>query len=710
MERTDDREHDRAAGHTSPDDGRVDLGELFAILAARRRGIAFVTCAVAGAALAYVYTATPLYTGETAVLYDPRQRGVLAREQQAATPTTDAAEVDSQVKIIASDAVLGRVVAAERLADDPEFGEGAPGLRGLVLGAIGLGRGMTTAGAEERTAAALRALSGNVTVKRSERTYVIEIEVTSRDPRTAARLANAVARAYAADQQDAKAASARREGDWLDGRLDELQARVREAERAVEDYKLANRIVLANGKPINDQDIETAAETLATARTRTAETKAKLDQIQRLIRAGQAPDALPDPIRSGVIERLRQQFAEITRQEASLRRTLGPRHPSYLEVQQQLTETRRLIAEELRRIASATANELQIAREAETAAERQAEQIRLAASSTGQTSIRLRELERGVEASRAVYDRFLRAREAIGQDAADSAQVRVIAVATTPQYPSSPRKTPIMALALAIGLGLGVSRALLLDHLARSARPRGDTKQPAPPAIIATLPPMPGEGLLTRLRRLSPLPETAASAALLRPNTRYARAVTEVLDKLKETGAAGGRRTLLVAGGGTGEAKTALALNMAWLTAARGLRTLVVDADVRRQQLSRMVGAAGTAGTLLLDGGRVAARCIGPDWIRGPVVVSTAEGTDAAGEPDADGAAFEVVILDGPDVGDLAALAALARQADDVLVVAAGAAEARQIADMAARGDIPADRLRGIVTATDPSERRAEAA
>ena len=210
---------------------------------------------------------------------------------------------------------------------------------------------------EDRAARALASLRRNVVVKRSERTYVMDVEVTAADGATAARLGNAVASAYVADQLDAKAQSARRDGELLNVRLADLQRRLSEAEGRVAAYKAKNQIFDANGKRINEQELADGTTALSAARGKTADAKARLDQIQRMIGSGRAADTVSEALKSPAIDRLRSQYADIARQEANFRTTLGPLHPALIETQNQAREVKALIAEELKRIAAAAAND-----------------------------------------------------------------------------------------------------------------------------------------------------------------------------------------------------------------------------------------------------------------------------------------------------------------------------------------------------------------
>src|SRR5208337_1617593 len=98
---------------------------------------------------------------------------------------------------------------------------------------------------------------------------------------------------------------------------------------------------------------------------------------------------------------------------------------------------------------SARANEEALARNLET--------LKHNAITTNEAIVTLRELERDVQASRAVYESFLvRARETGEQERVDTKNIRVISRADPPLRRSFPPSNLLLAVgALLIGVGAG---------------------------------------------------------------------------------------------------------------------------------------------------------------------------------------------------------------------------------------------------------------
>jgi uncharacterized protein involved in exopolysaccharide biosynthesis len=99
-----------------------------------------------------------------------------------------------------------------------------------------------------------------------------------------ARIANAIVRAYTDEQSSARTAAARRASESLIARLAELKSRVQRAEENVQRYKSDNDMVGAGGVLVQEQQLAELNKLLTTARARTAEAKARYDQVAVLER------------------------------------------------------------------------------------------------------------------------------------------------------------------------------------------------------------------------------------------------------------------------------------------------------------------------------------------------------------------------------------------------------------------------------------------
>jgi uncharacterized protein involved in exopolysaccharide biosynthesis len=562
---------------------------------------------------------TPKYLATAQLYVDPRELQLVDREL---TPRSQdisglAMVVESQARLITSNSVLMQVIQDAHLDKDPEFGSSSNGILVSMLGLFGL---EVRPSSEPKLSqmAALEALNHHINVKKTDRTFIVDIDVWSYDAAKAAMLANAISNAYLAEAKNSQALAARRATSDLSGRLKELQERLRTAENALAVYKAQNNFIGSQDTQINDQQLMASNQRLASARAATLDAQAKYDQIEANRHTSADAGAIPEALQSPTIANLRAQYAEARKRMAEMTSELGPLHPSLRQMEKQVEDLRRTVNEEIERFAQSAKNDLARARDYETSLTRALEAQKRQSVQLSQAGVRLRELERDVEASRDVYQSFLkRSRETEEQESLNTSSARIIGEATVPQRRSFP---PAISLLAAIGLVLGALLAAswfaaveLLSFDATAGlptRPLPDTETPVqPPNPLENRPPpaaeKPGIARLQEsdvMRTLGGILTTGGIPDLTRlgwptlraafPLTTFLNAMREMRQALAGRSAANVAPVLAVIGQGTGRDRSIVALNVALAAARDGARVLVIDADHESHALSNKLAGS----------------------------------------------------------------------------------------------------------------------
>jgi polysaccharide biosynthesis transport protein len=182
--------------------------------------------------------------------------------------------------------------------------------------------------------------------------------------------------------------------------------------------------------------------------------------------------------------------------------------------------------------------------------------------------------------------------------------------------PVSPQPMRTGALAVVLGLLLGVGLAFLRDHVDDVVREENDVKRATGNRpILGRIPiwedPEGGDRLATVVepsslasesyRELSAAVRFLLVASDQRGRDADGRVVRDAEDQLVPA------RTLLVASSAAGDGKTSTAANLAVAAARVGMRTLLVDCDLRKPTVANRFGLGKTAGLtdLLVAGGRL---------------------------------------------------------------------------------------------------------
>ncbi|MDR3422652.1 MAG: exopolysaccharide transport family protein [Xanthobacteraceae bacterium] len=572
----------------------IDFQKLGSVLWRGRYTILWTMAASLLIVMLFVLIVPHRYTAVTQILIDPTDFHAAGSELTPVNPSNDAAlmQVESQVRVLTSDSVLRRVVKADSLDIDPEF----TGQRSWFDDGYG-----------DNTLTALNALRRAISVKRTERTYVIDVSVSSRDPAKAARIANAIAQAYLAEQTDVRSDAARQVSQSLTARLNELKDRVRDAENRVETFKARNNILDSSGQPVNEQQLTELNNQLGIARARTAAAKARLDQIQQAQLSKDEIGSFPEAVQSQTITALRSQYAEVMRREAEQMTSLGERHPAVIEIEAEAARLRRMIEDEVHRIALSARAEYESARANEETLAANLERLKGNAITTNEAKVTLRELERDVQANRVVYESFLvRARETGEQERLDTKNIRVISRADMPLRRSFPPSNLLLAVAAllfgaATGSGLVIMRELYDVGLPRAAGTGGFGSKLF--KVIREYRPAAFSSSIPVLAVLPNVDVTFGLDAAEDPKSRFAMELRKVHEAVRASHRTPGNPSILIVASDDEDDTVAVALTLAAVAAATQ-RVLLIDADLERRTLAAIDADRNEAGLVDVAVGR----------------------------------------------------------------------------------------------------------
>jgi uncharacterized protein involved in exopolysaccharide biosynthesis/Mrp family chromosome partitioning ATPase len=707
--------YDQPINQAKPDDRATpraskgfNLFELVGLLWQRKATIAAAALICTVVAVAVGKSLTPRYSATAQLYVDPRELQLVDREltPRAQDVSGLAMVVESQARLITSNSVLLRVINDTHLDKDPEFGGESKGALARVLGLFGLELHSTGAEAKELSAAVLEALNRHITIRKTERSFIVDVEVWSTDPAKAAMLADALANAYLAESKSSQAIAARRATTDLSGRLKELQARLRNAENALAVYKAQNNFIGTQDALLSDQQLSASNQRLAAAHAMALDAKARFDQIEASRHATSDPGAIAEALQSPTIANLRAQYAEARKKYAELTAELGPLHPALKQMEKQVDDLKRTISEEVDRIEQSAKNDLARARDYEASLSKALETQKRQSVELSQASVRLRELEREVDASRDVYQAFLkRSRETEEQESLNTSAARIIGEATVPQRRTFP---PAMSLIAMVGFLFGGLAAagwiVAVDRLmpdGTKPRPADPDSLPAKRARRLAGKPARREAHVERsekpqiarlqdsdvIRTLGailgaggPIDVTRFGWPTLRPGfplTTFLNALRDIRNSIARRAPSGAMPVVAVIGAGSGTERSIAALNFALAAARDGARVLMIDADRASHELSSKmnrpgksepsrlgwlsIGSKASRAILTANGISILPAIKGSDSRANEAIRKAMTQARAAG-------GYDLAILDGPAAPWSAADRKLLEEADGIVV------------------------------------------
>ncbi|MFO1150470.1 MAG: polysaccharide biosynthesis tyrosine autokinase [Alsobacter sp.] len=705
---------DRGTGETTG----IDVWSVLDFL--RRRWKMIAACGILAVALAisFVQTRVPLYAAYTEMLLQARQDKFLNRILSKDAPPSDStsidpAEFENQIVLIGSVALLKRVVESEGLVDDPEYGPAAQSWFGmLVSNTINRIRefmnppppgGVEGGTNDDPVTATARVLRGYVDASRSGRSSVMLITVMSANPRKAARLSDAVARAYIEELLATRAEAARTGAQWLNESLTNLRDQLKQSEEAVAKFKAQNNLIAtrSTGATITEQQLSDLNARLVAAQADTAEKRAKLDQADQVkLNRGNA-QAIPDVLRSPLITTLRAQQAEISRKEADLVARYGPQHPLVVNVRAEKRDVDGAISAEIGRILQVLKNDYDVAVSRQKAIEDSLRGVTGQSNTDDQISVRLRELERTAAANKTLYEDFLsRAKLLEEQTSFMPTEARILTQATPPLAPSYPKKALVVSLGLFFGLGSGLAWAVLLELLNAGFTSPRQVEEKLDLPVLACL------ALLNR-ERLKKL-ASPAFVVVDKPLSRYSEAIRALRNAVNIHRPSSPPRIVQVTSTMPQEGKSTVALSMALSAADSGQKVLLIDADLRRPAVTRTFKLKDKPGlTDVLSGTVRLSEALVEESQTGLHVLPS--GALTKNQPALLGSEsmqllvqglserFDLVILDTPPLGPVVDGAIVARYSDAVVFVVKWGTTAREAVQNAINGLPDRDSVVGVV-------------
>ncbi len=466
-----------------------NAGELLAVL--WRRKVFLVFCGILGAILAVTVAKfiPHRYVANAELLVDPRDLRLLDKEvmPRAAESDSGITVVESQVQVLSSNSVLKRAIAKVGLQNDPEFnGTQTNPLSSAISRLTGL---FSSEGPKpDPEIATLQTLQQRIGVKRPERTFVIDLSVSSNDPDKSVRIADAIVAAYLEDQEQYRSSSNEGAAEALDSGLNAMKQQVNAADEKIQAYKAAHDLGLASGKLIIEQQLTDANNQLALARAETNRLKARMDDVKN---SRSTPESMPEIMASQTLINLKKQLATVSTERARFAAQLMPKHPVMITLQQQERDVRTQIDREVSQVIESISHDYDRAKANEVSLAQTVEGLQGKMNEAANAQIELRELERNLEVTRTLYEQSVaRSRETREQSRLNTTNVRIISSAMPlPARVFPPRGVILAPLGFLLGIALGAAgvlfplvRGMIVGNGAAgtSAPSRGDNEPDVP--------------------------------------------------------------------------------------------------------------------------------------------------------------------------------------------------------------------------------------
>ena len=544
---------------SNSDDDVIDVGALLSTIWRGKWFIAFVTVIAVFAGGYYAYmVAVPMYRSTSVVMLQTQEQQIVDLQSVMSGMTGDSSEVNSEVEVLRSRGLMGKVVDRLDLTRDPEFnGNLKPPTiideaKDRVKAVLGMMEEEVVlppdeAAKRERDAVVLNLLKA-VSVKNVPLSLVFQVTAETENAAKSALIADTIADLYVLNQLEVKFEATEQATSWLTERVSALQVQLEEAEQSLAAFSASTELVSVESLQGQEIQLKELRERITQAEDSVVDAEKRLTALQaadtRITQADLADD-----------QQLDRMILRVETDE-NIATAFDIRY-------QQVLDRAALEVDRLKQqVVALKASEIELS-----------EQIRYLSDDL----IKLQQLTRETEAIRLLYEYFLtRLNETAAQQGIQQADSRILSNAVVLLEPSAPRKSLILAISGMLGLMISIGLVLLRETRKTGYRTAKDLELHTGYSVLGQIPQIPARN---RKRILNYLAEKPTSAA--------AEAVRNLRTSVLMSNVDNPPQVIVSTSSVPGEGKTTNSLALAQNLVGMGKKVLLMEGDIRRRTLNQ---------------------------------------------------------------------------------------------------------------------------
>ncbi len=502
----------------------------------------------------YIQRQPVLYVASAVVQIEQEEARVVKVEKFQADDLRWMDALRTIEQMLKSRGVLERVVETLKLGQNPAFYSGP---------------------AEPTKDQLVTMLDRMVKVTLRKGTRLMDIAAVHPNPDLAAKIANAVVTEYVTLGYELNSAVSEEATGFLSKEARRLKMRMEETEATLQQFRdrtksvsleERNDIVTARLKELNVK--------LTEANSATLRLRAELAQVEKLGTNVEALLVMPSVTADLSVAQARGALTKLESDFASLQGRYKFAHPKYIQMEKEMDTWRTALTNAVLKVPHSFRSAYESATASETALQQELARQEETSRQLTKDLTEYQRLARDVEGNRALYDAVQqRLKEAALTRELKPSKVQLSTRATPPALPFSPNKKDLMTRGIVAGLLFGVFLALGLNALDSSFKTVDDAEEYLHLPVLCTVPKSP-----------------SGSSVLVVDNNAQspgAEAFRTMRTSVSMLGRAEDRRTFLFTSALPQEGKTFCSLNFSLCLAQQGLKTLVIDGDLRRPAIEK---------------------------------------------------------------------------------------------------------------------------
>ncbi|MFK8252356.1 GumC family protein [Ancylobacter terrae] len=553
------------------------LFRLWRILVRRRRLIA----AVVGLALVLGLVVTlimPSIYRATITLQLARESAKIVNVENVQSDNDGATNrefLETQYALLKSRSLAEKVVQALNLDTDEEF-SGKPQkvgffswIGGLIFG-VPEEEPLSANEITERRIQAAERLQGMMAVTPQRNSQLVDVHVNSASPELASKIANALGESFIAANLERRYDASSYARNFLEDRLAELKLKLEETEKELVNYAQSASIVNTDdNKTLLGSNLESLNDAISKVQTERIKNEELWKQAQ-----GTGGFGLPQILENDTIRDLRTQYARLSAEYQQKLKQFKPAFPQMMQLKAQLDELELQMTAQADLVRSVIQARYEATMQQENMLKERLEALKTDVLAMRDRSIRYNILKREVDTNKTLYEGLLQRYKEIGiAGGIGASNISIIDRAEVPKVRYSPRLKLNLAIAAFLGLMAGVAAAFGLEMFDDTLKSPDQAEEKIGIPVVGVIPLAPGNPDLM--------------SVLDDPRSNVSEAYRSLRTALQFSASSGTPKSLLVTSSQPGEGKSTTAVALARNFSQLGFRVLLIDADLRRPSLHK---------------------------------------------------------------------------------------------------------------------------
>lgn len=584
---------------------QIDLRDYLRTMMKHRWTILTVFAVIFLSVAIFSFTATPIYRGTVRLIIEKENPKVVSMEEVMRVDSSGTDYYQTQYQIIESRSVAREVIRRLQLDKNEEF---VPKPSDSTIS--NLGRSVTEAigyltsflkteepekeggkaGVSEPDSPLVFQFMGRLKVSPIRNSRLVDVSFESKDPALAARIANAVGRAYIDLNLETKLKATQDAVAWLNTRLEEERKKVDVAEVALLRYKEQHSIITAFSSDVENITAQKLAELnkqVIDAEARRVEAETRYRQAAAVKANSEGLDSIPEVLNSELIRQIKTMEVDVYKRMSELSKKYGQNHPQMIALQNELNTLQVRKNKEVKRVVNSLYNEYRVTQARENSLKSALGRQKGESLSLNQKAIGYSVLKREAESAREMYDLLLkRFKETSITEEIKTGNIRIIDPAEVPKAPVKPMKGTNILLGLVVGLFMGVGLAFFLEYLDNTIKIPEDIKHYLQIPYLGPIPVFPkGED------HGNPEEKPEDIITLSSPKSSVSEFYRSIRTAIQFS-AADSPQVMMISSAGPSEGKTVTVSNLAVTMAQAGNSVLILDCDMRKPKLHKVFETA----------------------------------------------------------------------------------------------------------------------